>query len=127
MCIGIPMQVVEAGFGYARCEGMGVSREVDTLLVGEQPPGTWLLVFLNSAREVLSEEDAARISDAVKAVDHVMSGKVSTEPLTDTVIESMFEDLVGREPEKPPSLVALEQSQGSDTQECRPNLITSED
>lgn len=127
MCIGIPMQVIENGFGFARCEGMGVSREVDTLLVGEQPPGTWLLVFLNSAREVLSEEDAAKITDAVQAVDHVMSGNVSTGPLADSVIESMFADLVDREPEKPPSLIALEESQRQATKEHKANSNTNED
>jgi len=114
MCIGIPMQVKESGFGYALCEGMGISRQVDTLLVGEQPPGTWLLVFLNSAREVLSEEDARKISDAVQAVDLVMQNDgqgISEKGLDMHSIEALFADLVDREPPKPESLLALEASQ----------------
>ena len=67
------MIVLEADSGKAKCEGMGVNRVVDTLLVGNPQPGTWLLVFMNSAREVLSAEQAARITDGVTAVDQIMS------------------------------------------------------
>lgn len=112
MCIGIPMQVIESGFGYALCEGMGMQREVETLLVGEQPPGTWLLIFLDSAREVLSEEDAGRITDAVKAIDLIMQndGGISETSLKGESIEALFADLIDREIPKPDSLIALEQS-----------------
>ncbi len=106
MCIGIPMQVIESGFGYARCEGMGMTREVETLLVGEQPPGTWLLVFLNSAREVLSAADAKKISDAVQAVDLVMQTPADVDSNS---LDTLFADLIEREPPKPASLLALEQ------------------
>ena len=101
MCIGIPMQVVSAGFGYALCKGMGIEREVDTLLVGEQPPGTWLLVFLNSAREVLSAEEAKKITDAVSAIDQIMA---SPNTATSQAFDHLFADLVDREPVKPASL-----------------------
>lgn len=112
MCIGLPMQVKESGFGYAMCEGLGVKRQVETLLVGDQPPGTWLLVFLESAREVLTEEDALKISNAVQAVDMIMAEPPghSTSGLTQQNIEALFADLIDREPEKPASLIALEQS-----------------
>jgi hydrogenase expression/formation protein HypC len=93
MCIGIPMQVVEAGNGYAWCEGLGQRRQIETLLVGDQPAGTWLLTFLGSAREVLCAEDAARISDAVQAVSLVMQGE--------TAIDHLFSDLAAREPRLP--------------------------
>lgn len=93
MCIGIPMQVIETGEGYAWCEGMGQRRQVDTLLVGDQPVGTWLLTFIESAREVLSAEDAARITDALRAVDRVLRGEAD--------IEHLFADLVDREPSQP--------------------------
>ena len=109
MCIGLPMQVMESGFGFALCEGMGMTREVDTLLVGEQPPGTWLLVFLNSAREVLTEENAQKISDAVRAVDLVMGNEaLSSDKLPDHAIDALFADLIDRDPPKPASLLALE-------------------
>ncbi len=96
MCIGIPMRVVEAGDGYAWCEGMGQRRRINTLLVGNQVVGVWLLTFLDSAREVLSAEDAARITDAVEAVNRVMQG--------DTDIDHLFADLVNREPQLPESV-----------------------
>ena len=109
MCIGIPMQVIESGFGYALCEGMGLQRQVDTLLVGEQPAGTWVLVFLNSAREVLNEQDAHKIRDAVRAVDLIMSNSsLSQDRLDDNSIDALFADLIDREPPKPESLLALE-------------------
>lgn len=93
MCIGIPMQIIESGEGYAWCEGMGQQLQVDTLLVGNQPVGTWLLTFLGSARQVLSADEAARISDAVQAVNRVMQG--------DGNIEHLFADLIDREPQLP--------------------------
>ncbi len=110
MCIGIPMQVIQTGFGFALCKGMGIQRKVDTLLVGEQPPGTWLLVFLNSAREVLSESDARKISDAVSAINLVMDQApgTSSDGLPEQTIEALFADLIDREIPKPDSLLALE-------------------
>lgn len=112
MCIGIPMQIVEIGFASAVCEGMGARREVDTMLIGDQPIGTWVLIFLNSAREVLTEEDAEKISAAVKAVDLVMENQsMSADKLPDETINALFADLIDREPPKPPSLLALEEKQ----------------
>jgi len=93
MCIGIPMQVVETGNGYAWCEGMEQRRLIDTLLVGDQPVGTWLLIFLDAAREVLGTGDAARITAAVQAVNLVMQGE--------TGIDHLFADLLDREPRLP--------------------------
>lgn len=107
MCIGIPMQVREYGFGYAVCQGMGMQRRVETLLTGDQPVGTWLLVFLDSAREVLSENDAEKISRAVQAVNKVMQNPSQQ---NNTAFDTLFADLVDREPPKPPSLIALEQA-----------------
>ena len=113
MCIGLPMQIKEKGFGYAICEGMGIKRHVDTLLIGDQPINTWVLVFLTSAREVLTEENAKKISDAVKAVDLIMETdpNLSREGLENNAIDALFADLIDREPPKPPSLIAFEQQQ----------------
>ena len=103
MCIGIPMQVIETGLASALCEGMGQQRQVDTMLVGEQPVGTWLLVFLNSAREVLTEGNAIKITNAVKAVDIVMQNPAShsEKGLDQGVLEALFSDLINREPQLP--------------------------
>jgi len=113
MCIGLPMQIKEKGFGSAMCEGMGIRREIDTLLVGDLPIDTWVLVFLNSAREVLSQENAKKIADAVKAVDLIMEADagISNHGFEANAIEALFADLVDREPPKPASLIAFEESQ----------------
>ncbi|MCG7926670.1 MAG: HypC/HybG/HupF family hydrogenase formation chaperone [Candidatus Thiodiazotropha taylori] len=96
MCIGIPMQVVSMEGTTALCQGMGESRRVDTLLVGDQPVGSWLLVFLNSAREVLSEQRAEQISQALQALDLALSGE--------SEVDHLFADLVDRTPELPEHL-----------------------
>ncbi|MBV2091484.1 MAG: RNA methyltransferase [gamma proteobacterium symbiont of Stewartia floridana] len=96
MCIGIPMQVVSTEGTTALCQGMGESRRVDTLLVGDQPVGSWLLVFLNSAREVLSEQRAEQISQALQALDLALSGE--------SEVDHLFADLVDRTPELPEHL-----------------------
>ncbi len=93
MCIGLPMQVTEVGSGFAWCEGMGERRKVSTLLVEDQPVGSWLLVFLDTAREVITAEAATRIADALKAVNLTMTGE--------TDVDHLFADLVGREPQLP--------------------------
>ncbi len=93
MCIGIPMRVVCSEGDYALCEGMGEQRRVDTLLTGAQAPGTWLLVFLDSAREILSAQEAQRITAALQAVQLAMRGEGD--------IEHLFPDLVDREPQLP--------------------------
>ncbi len=74
MCIGIPMQVIETGPGVALCEAKGQRRHIDTMLVGEQPAGTWLLVFIDAAREVITAEDARKIGDALQALENIMAG-----------------------------------------------------
>ena len=55
MCIGVPMRVVSDGEARAWCEGGGERAELDMLLVGPQPVGTWVLAFQGSARRVMSE------------------------------------------------------------------------
>ena len=59
-------------------------------------PGTWVLVFLDAAREVLSARDAARIGDALKALALIGRGE--------TDVDHLFADLIGREPELPEHL-----------------------
>ena len=87
------MRVLESpGFGWAVCDCEGEARRIDMRLVGEQPPGTWVLVFIDAAREVIDELRAQRVRDALKALDAAMSGQP---------FEHLFADLIGREPELP--------------------------
>lgn len=93
MCVGIPMQVIESGAFSALCDGMGRRAEIDMRLVGAQPVGTWVLTFLDAAREVIDATEAARIADALSALQYAMQGEAPPEHL--------FADLVAREPELP--------------------------
>jgi hydrogenase expression/formation protein HypC len=94
------MRIIEAGEFSALCQGDTGRVQVDLSLVGPQPAGTWLLVFLNAAREVLSSDDAAKIQSAHQALKDIMNG-------LETDIATHFPDLVDRDPELPPSLLTL--------------------
>ena len=95
MCIGEPMQVLAGGDMMARCvDRHGRTRSVDLLLVGAQPAGVWLLVFLDVAREVIDEARAASVRDALDAVGAVMRGEAAD-------LDAAFSDLVDREPQLP--------------------------
>lgn len=96
MCIGIPMQVFDADEFQAICDDDGQSHIVDISLIGTTAPGDWLLVFLGSAREVLDEQNAIDMRNAVGAIQQVMAG--------DNRIEHLFADLIGREPQLPAHL-----------------------
>jgi hydrogenase expression/formation protein HypC len=74
MCIGIPMQVIEVDGRFARCQGRGERRRVNTALVGEVQPGDWLLVFLDDAREQIDAARAAEVNAALDLVLGAMQG-----------------------------------------------------
>ena len=74
MCIGIPMQVIEADGRFALCEGRGERRRINTSLVGTVVPGDWLLVFLDDAREQIDANRAAEVNTALNLVLSAMQG-----------------------------------------------------
>jgi len=74
MCIGIPMQVIEADDRFALCEGRGEHRRINTALVGDVAPGDWLLVFLDDARERIDANRAAEVNAALDLVLSAMQG-----------------------------------------------------
>ena len=96
MCIGIPMRVIEGRGENALCEADAQRTEVDMALVGAQPAGTWVLVFLGAAREVVSGEHASHIADALSAVALALNGHQDS-----AAIDALFPDLANREPELP--------------------------
>ena len=75
MCIGIPMQVQSCDALRAWCSGRGERHRIDLQLVGEQLPGTWLLVFQRSALRVLAPEEAAQINGALDALAAALAGE----------------------------------------------------
>ena len=74
MCIGIPMQVIEADGRFALCEGRGERRRINTALVGDVAPGDWLLVFLGDAREPIDADRATEVNAALDLVLGAMQG-----------------------------------------------------
>ena len=74
MCIGVPMQVIEASDCMALCRGPNGDEHISMMLVGEQPVGTWVLSHLGWAREVISAEDAANIKKALEGLNAIMNG-----------------------------------------------------
>jgi len=87
MCIGTPVQVIEAGEFTALCLGRNGREQVNLMLIGPQPEGTWLLNFLGSAREVISEQDAINISKALDGIAAIMRGE------SDIDLDSYFPDV----------------------------------
>ncbi len=87
MCIGIPVQVIEPGEFTALCRGRNGEEQVNMMLTGSQPVGVWVLNFLGSAREVISEEDAMNINRALDGLTAIMQGE------TDIDVDHYFPDL----------------------------------
>jgi len=85
MCIGIPVQIIESGDFMALCRGRSGQEQVNMMLIGPQSVGTWVLNFLGSAREVISEEDGVTIKKALDGLTAIMQGE--------TDIDSYFPDL----------------------------------
>lgn len=97
MCVGIPMQVLAVDGLRAQATDGTVRSELDLSLVGSLPVGTWVLSFLGAAREVISAEEAAKISAAVDALRSVMAGGEAGDA---------FADIEERGPQLPPHLQA---------------------
>lgn len=106
MCIGVPMRILATYPGRALCEGQGgESRMIDMALVGDQPLGSWVLVFLEAAREVVTADEAALVGDALAALGLAMQGEAN--------LDHLFPDLAGRDPELPPHLKAASLNRAS--------------
>jgi hydrogenase expression/formation protein HypC len=105
MCLGVPMQVIEADGSFAWCAADDQRERLDMMLVGDQAPGTWVLGFHGAARQVLSEQEAAQARAGRQALAAVLSGN--------GCIDDFFADLVGREPRLPAHLVPAQSQQES--------------
>jgi hydrogenase expression/formation protein HypC len=94
MCLGIPMQVIEAGENSALCEGRNGRQLINTMLVGQVEAGQWLMTFLDAAREVIDAERAALVNAALDGLQAVNAGE-------EVNLDLFFADLVNREPALP--------------------------
>ena len=74
MCIGIPMRVLSLDPGHAHCYGRGDERRVRTALVGEVAIGDWLLVFIDSAQEIISDARALEINGTLDLIEVALLG-----------------------------------------------------
>ncbi|MCX7148017.1 MAG: HypC/HybG/HupF family hydrogenase formation chaperone [Rhodocyclales bacterium] len=112
MCLALPMQVIRMEGTTALCQGQNGVERVDTMLTGALEPGQWILSFLGAAREVIDAERAAQVGDALAVLQSILDGHGSAAD-TDTLINSHFADLVGREPQLP-AFLRPATSHGSD-------------
>jgi hydrogenase expression/formation protein HypC len=101
MCLGIPMQVLQALDGRAECAGRHGRGWIDTALVGGVQPGEWLLTWLGAARGRLDAVEAGRIELALDALAAAQSGEGGFD------VARFFPDLADREPELPEHLRPL--------------------
>lgn len=74
MCIGIPMRVLSLEPGHAHCYGRGDERRVRTALVGDVFIGDWLLVFIDSAQEIISNARALEINGTLDLMEVALQG-----------------------------------------------------
>jgi hydrogenase expression/formation protein HypC len=95
MCLGVPMRIVEGDELSALCVRGDESRRVSMMLVGPQPVGTVVLVHIDTAIRVLDALEAQQIDDALKGLEAAMRGES---------FESLFADLIDREPQLPEHL-----------------------
>ena len=97
MCVGQPLQI-SAIDGIAGTASNGDLHEViDLSLTPEAQVGDWVLSFLGASREVISEDDAQKISAALDGLRALMVG----DDLGDA-----FADIEERGPQLPPHLAA---------------------
>lgn len=103
MCVGLPLCITAIDGIAARAEAPGHLEIVDLSLTPEARLGDWVLTHLGAAREVISANEAARITAALAGLRAVMQG----EGLGDA-----FADLEASGPQLPPHLkAALEAGQ----------------
>ena len=97
MCVGIPLRIVSAKDTEAVATNGARTETLDLALTGPLVPGTWVLSFLGAAREVITEDEAKKITAALAGLERVMAGKE---------LGDAFADIDDRGPMLPPHLAA---------------------
>jgi hydrogenase expression/formation protein HypC len=95
MCVGLPMRVTQTDGTVATVEGRGERRQISLLLVGPQAVGTPVLVHIDAAVRVLTEEEVPLLEQALDGLSAVLQGEAP---------DLYFADLIGRTPQLPPHL-----------------------
>ncbi len=107
MCIGVPMRIesVDGMVAVAASEAADGAVErhtLDMLIVGPQPPGTWVLAFHGAARRVLDATEARQILDALAALAIALDA--DADQRKGAALDALFGDLVDRTPQLPEHL-----------------------
>ena len=73
MCLAVPMQIKSIDGTEARCAAKGVERKVSLFMLREAPVavGSWVLVHVGYAIQVISDEEARETWDLF---DQMLSG-----------------------------------------------------
>ena len=97
MCVGVPMQILSVDGIAARATDGRQEELIDLSLTGPVNIGDWVLTFLGAAREVITEDEAQKISSALDGLRSLMQGGD---------LGDAFADLNAREPQLLPHLAA---------------------
>lgn len=76
MCLSIPKQVVawEGEGDFAWVERNGEREQLNMMLLGPQPIGTWVLASLGLAKEVVEPDQLVLIEEALSALAASLDG-----------------------------------------------------
>lgn len=96
MCLGLPMQVLEAEELSALVARGPDRRRVSLLLVGPVEVGATLLIHCDTAVRILDAVEAEQLESALRGLEAALKGED---------IAAFFPDLVGREPVLPDHLI----------------------
>lgn len=97
MCVGVPMQVLSVDGIAARATDGREEALIDLSLTGPVAIGDWILTFLGAAREIITEDEARKITAALDGLRNLMEGND---------LGDAFADLDNRAPQLPPHLQA---------------------
>ena len=70
MCLSVPKKVVawEGEGDFAWVERDGQREQINMMLLGAQPVGTWVLTSMGLAKEVIEDDQRQLIEDALSAL-----------------------------------------------------------
>lgn len=97
MCVGVPMQLTAIEGIAGQATDKGTPQLLDLSLLPDARVGDWVLGFLGTAREILSESEALLILKALEGMSSIMAGGDAGDA---------FADLDARTPQLPAHLQA---------------------